>query len=351
MCDGRMKNFQRLPTLLFVLVGICFAYLACGCVSARYAFADDGSGGGSFDYTVVYGPNSAAGLSDSDDPRYLVQVYAPNNFDAALLALGYNPTSSSFTDDARAYLSNQSTGGAFYDFAQLFSNNNTDWGEEITTTPTLTPGIDFDVTNMETALRLNNSIYGADNVWSAEYTTSQRIAAVSAVGLVLSGSVSGGGGAGSGTDVTTNTVEFTLKPYILKNTNVGFSSSFFSTTYFLINGSYKSYAADTCYTQSNTPSSYDVTSLGDVIINVTLNLSKIGFDYSDYDFYLFGYPRRDVWHFHILAFQKGHYDISYDKTNRTFTGYSPNLEAEYTTININTDVSYYYYNHNNLHRY
>ena len=197
MCDGRRKNFQRLPTLLILMVGLSFAFLACGCVSVRYALAEEGSGGGSFDYGVVYGPNSAAGLSDSDDPRYLVQVYAPNNYYAALIALGYNPTSSSFTADARAYLSNQSTGGAFYDFAQLFSNNNTDWGDEITSTPTLTPGINFDVANMETALKINNSNYGADNVWSAEYTTTQRIAAVTAVGLVLSGTLGGGGGGGN----------------------------------------------------------------------------------------------------------------------------------------------------------
>ena len=203
MCDGRRKNIQRLPTLLVFMVGLSFAFLACGCVSVRYALAEDGSGGGSFDYGVVYGPNSTAGLSDYDNPRYLVQVYAPNKFDAALLALGYKPTSSSFTDDARAYLSNQSTGGAFYDFAQLFSNNNTDWGEEISTNPSLTPGINFDVTNMETALKVNNSIYGADNVWSAEYTTTQRIAAVTAVGLVLSGSIGGGGGStGFGSTLT-----------------------------------------------------------------------------------------------------------------------------------------------------
>ena len=283
---------------------------------------------------IIYGPVSYVWEGVT---YYQYGVAAYSNLDAAAVTLGFNPDD--FTEEQKAKLSNESTGGAFWTYAQLFTNPPIDGltgsatGTGYDTVGGASPGF------WTTAY----GIYGEGNVWYAEVTGAQRIAAQIDLRVVLAGG-GNGGSTGSGTSVTTNTVEFTLKPYLLSNTNTGFSSNFFSSTSFDVNGVYKSYASDTCYTQSNNPSTNSVTALGDVFINVTLNLSKLGFDYTDYDFYLFGYPRsRGLWYFEILAFQKGHYNISYNKTNRTFTGYTPNLEAEYTTININTDSDYYNY--------
>lgn len=105
---------KRLMVLILVL-GVLFA--------PAVAFADDfgGSDGGDFSDRVIYGPN----VLDIKSGIYGVQVYAGNKFNAALCVLGYDGGDSRFTNDVKAYLSNESTGGSFYEFSNLFTNNNT----------------------------------------------------------------------------------------------------------------------------------------------------------------------------------------------------------------------------------
>ena len=156
-------------------------------VPSGNAYADGYAG-------VVYGPKATAVVN----PEYGVIVNAGSSFDAALYAIGYNPDSSEFTSDVKAYLSNSDSGGAFYTFAQKFTNHNDKWGDGgFAGAVGGTVGIDqFDL-NMTTSLKMFNNMYGPSNVWCGQYTATERVAAVASVGLVLSGEVGGGSGSGS----------------------------------------------------------------------------------------------------------------------------------------------------------
>lgn len=146
---------------------------------------------------VVYGPKATAVVN----PEYGVIVNAGSAFDAALYAIGYSPDSSEFTADVKAYLSNSDTGGAFYTFAQRFTNHNDKWGDGgFGGSDGANVGInDFDL-NMTTSLKMFNNMYGPSNVWCGQYSAVERVSAVASVGLVLAGGVTGGGG-GSSTDI------------------------------------------------------------------------------------------------------------------------------------------------------
>lgn len=179
------------------------ARLAAACFAVAFALllAPDKAYAASYG-DVIYGPSVANG--PLDNTSYYVQVYAFDRYTAALGALGYDTQDSRFTSDVKAYLSNSSTGGAFYDFAQLFTDaafeNN---GDSVVGG---TVGIDDENFSMYFAYRQNVNLYGS-NVWWAQYTTTQSLAARTSVGLILAGNVAGGGGSGGGSVGDTVTLD------------------------------------------------------------------------------------------------------------------------------------------------
>lgn len=164
---------MRKRFMVFILVlGVLF--------TPAIAFADDfgGSDGGDFSDRVIYGPN----VLNIQSGTYGVQVYAGNKFNAALCVLGFDGNDSRFTNDVKAYLSNESTGGSFYEFSNLFTNNNS-------------PNIGgFDAYNITftSAIGTNNTLYGAEFVWIAQYTDTLRQAAYARVEEILNGNTGGG---------------------------------------------------------------------------------------------------------------------------------------------------------------
>ena len=149
------------------------------------AFAEDygGSDGGDFSDRVIYGPN----VLDIQSGSYGVQVYAGNKFNAALCVLGFDGYDSRFTNDVKAYLSNESTGGSFYEFSNLFTNNN-----DPNYVGSGVGGISY-----TSSIGLNNTLYGSQFVWAAIYSDSLRAAAYARVEEVLAGNVGTGGGGGT----------------------------------------------------------------------------------------------------------------------------------------------------------
>ena len=103
------KGRRFLQTLVFVLL-FCFTSVA---------YADSGYQSGLAG--VIQGPSAWYEYGASvDDPYYGYFCYAYDNYDAAVWSLGLNPTSSSFTAEAKTKLSNASTGGRFYTYANKF---------------------------------------------------------------------------------------------------------------------------------------------------------------------------------------------------------------------------------------
>lgn len=142
---------------------------------------------------VIYGPTAYVW---QDSTYYEIGVVAENKYDAALVALGYDPSNNDmFTAEVKAKLSNESTALGFYNFAQRFTNPPTDGG---TLTQTgIQPGF------WATAY----AIYGAGRIWHAQYESADRLAAKLYVEFVLQGGTGnpeGGGtsGGGSGGEVT-----------------------------------------------------------------------------------------------------------------------------------------------------
>lgn len=111
-------------------------------------------------------------------------IVSPSKYDAALLSLGLD--ASEFDNTAKAKLSNESTGGAFYTYAQNFENPDPS-GYSLTSLGVV-PGF------WATAY----GIYGEGNVWYAEVSEPERIAAGVDARIVKSGGDIGGGGSGSG---------------------------------------------------------------------------------------------------------------------------------------------------------
>ena len=181
---------KRLMVLVLVL-GFLFA--------PAMAYADDGfegGEGGDFSDRVIFGPN----VLDIQSGTYGVQVYAGNKFNAALCVLGFDAYDSRFTNDVKAYLSNESTGGSFYEFSNLFTNNNE---------PSF---VGFDAYNIsfQTAIGTSNRLYGAEFVWIARYTDTLRQAAYARVQEVLNGNTGGGSSSPLPDDGTYVTLPLTL---------------------------------------------------------------------------------------------------------------------------------------------
>lgn len=133
---------------------------------------------------VIQGPTVWYDYGDSpDDGYYGYFVYAYNVYDAAMYALDKDPDDESITADMKAKLSNASTGGSFYTFAQEFhtfgaSSEPKGWlskdfyGQWVT-------------------------LYGRDFLYWGEVTQEQIDAAKRDLKIILDGG-SLGGGTGSG---------------------------------------------------------------------------------------------------------------------------------------------------------
>ena len=116
-------------------------------------------------------------------------VYAPDRFSAAALSLGYSwDEVQSFTDQQRSYMTNASTGGDFYTYAQRF--------EELSaSTPSL--GEDADYAWAMGYLQSNQVIWGGrvyNDAWAINTTSEWRSDAKQKIGDILDGNLDNGGG-------------------------------------------------------------------------------------------------------------------------------------------------------------
>lgn len=134
--------------------------------------------------SVIYGPVSYTWQNVTYSQ---MGVIASNKYNAAAVALGYNPEN--FSSEVKAKLSNSSTGGSFYTFAQEFVNPDPD-GFSVTAQG-VAPG--FWATCY--------GLYGEGNVWYAEVTNSSMTSAKEDLQAILNGGNLGGGGGGSAGNV------------------------------------------------------------------------------------------------------------------------------------------------------
>lgn len=165
---------------------------------------------------IVWGPN-AVGYDSSNHRTNGVVAVTNSNLNAAILALGYDVLDSRLDHDAKAKLSNESTGGAFYTFAQLFNRlynpsngqyNYPSWGG--------TPG---HTSSMWGAFDVWATIYGADYIYWAAYTDAQLASAKEDLDVILDGgSIGGGSGGGSGGG---QSGDFPERPQVFWAGNVG----------------------------------------------------------------------------------------------------------------------------------
>lgn len=157
--------------------------LIFGAVLAPIAFADalvyDDGG-------RVWGPN-IVNSSTPNQPLYGQIIVANNKYNAALFALGYDPNDNDkFTDEVKAKLSNESTGGAFYTFASRIFPVRT-FGD----IPWQTSNIDF--------IGLYGTIatlYDVDRIFAVDYDSVLQLAAKVSLEAVLNGGGTSGGGSG-----------------------------------------------------------------------------------------------------------------------------------------------------------
>lgn len=158
--------------LLFGLA-LFVALITCG----GYAFAASGGAVQQPWNTIIYGPVKSGGILDQ--PVYNeVGVCAFGRYDAAMVALGYDgATIDGLSADVKAKLSNQSTGGDFWTFAQKFTMpSDDDWSAT---------GIYW---------RSYQDLYGAGNVWRGSYTDGDATNAMRDADVIIGGGDLGGGG-------------------------------------------------------------------------------------------------------------------------------------------------------------
>ena len=135
---------------------------------------------------IAWGPNYVSDPSG----EYGVIVVTNTNYNAALLACGVSVNDTRLNHTTMAKLSNQSTGGAFYTFAQLVQRyyydgeyNYPNWA------------------NWGTFDTLSN-LYGSSYVFWIQYTNAQLQAAKEDLQAILNGNDVGGGGGGTITPPT-----------------------------------------------------------------------------------------------------------------------------------------------------
>lgn len=166
------RAVRKLRTLKVFIISVLLL-ACCSWLMVSAALADDGGGGSHYfgGYGIIYGPTST-GTDDFGAHGYKVGCYAPNRYYAAYLLCSGNNANFDvvLTDEQKAYLSNASTGGGFYELAQKF---------------------------VADAMPIYVLQYGEGNTWFAEYNNHDIDAAIEALRNVLNGGGSGSGGTGN----------------------------------------------------------------------------------------------------------------------------------------------------------
>lgn len=150
--------------------------------------------------TVIYGPVQSGGLFGQ--PVYNdVGVCAWTRYNAAMTALGYSSAEiDGLSSDVKAKLSNQSTGGRFWTFAQLFEEPSED-----------------DLSMHGITFRSYVLLYGEGNVWRGQYTSTQANDARTDADVIIGGGSLGGGGSGGSSgdsgEVDGDSVYFTIDQF------------------------------------------------------------------------------------------------------------------------------------------
>lgn len=135
------------------------------------------------DSSVIWGPSAIPNAENG------IVVNAPDRYRAAAVALGYGDDAySAWSDDVKAKLSNESTGGRFYQFAQLFGKFDDMLGNDNPITAVISA-----VGNSFWAIA--ETLYG-DDIWIAGYSSQLIAGAASDLSSILSGDSVGGGGTG-----------------------------------------------------------------------------------------------------------------------------------------------------------
>lgn len=134
------------------------------------------------DMGVVWGPNPVAHQGSGRIDEGVICI-ADNSYDAALVACGVMTNDERLTADAKAKLSNESTGGSFYTLASSFhcfqgedGYNYPDW-----------------VSNPYGLIEGFSYMYGNSSVWWARYASNLLASAKEDLQTILSGGSLGGG--------------------------------------------------------------------------------------------------------------------------------------------------------------
>ena len=105
-----LEQASRLAVLLAVVPSFLFVSPAYASTGVSLGFNEQG---------VAWGPETVSAPGGGHPNEYGQILVAYDRWYAALLVLGVSPNDSRLDHTAMAKLSNQSTGGAFYTFAQL----------------------------------------------------------------------------------------------------------------------------------------------------------------------------------------------------------------------------------------
>lgn len=173
----------RLSSSLTLVIAFLVALAPATASAASGALSYDDMG-------ILWGPARVETNVGSSTNYDGVVVVANAKTNAALVALGYDVLDSRLTHNVKQVLGSSSSGGNFYKFAQLF----TSIGSGTNNYPNWTLGDDmFDFWGVH---------YGRDNIYWAQYTSTQRTSAIEDLEVILDGGTlggnSGGGNSGSG---------------------------------------------------------------------------------------------------------------------------------------------------------
>lgn len=179
-----------------------------------YAFAATGDVLNYNDMAVVWGPNPVGRWGSGDNDENGVIVVANSMYNAAIVTCGYDVLDSRFTHEVKAKLSNASTGGNFYTFAQTFECFQGQDGYNY-------PSWNRSGTGVVDTLA---SLYGSSNVWWSIYDSYLLQSAKEDLQAILNGEDLGGG-SGSGTGTASYT--YTGKTQYYNGTSANYGTNKF----------------------------------------------------------------------------------------------------------------------------
>ena len=170
------KNRRGFQRLWFALV-LVFLFIPCNALALTAG-----------DMGVVWGPNPVGRWGSGESDESGVICVADNTFNAALVTCGVMTNDERLTADAKAKLSNDSSGGSFYTLSTTFHCFQ---GEDGYTYPSWNRAATGVVDSMA-------NLFGPENVWWGLYESYLLTSAKEDLTTVLNGGSLGGGGSGSG---------------------------------------------------------------------------------------------------------------------------------------------------------